>query len=581
MQKFLEDTFLPLLFKASWQAAVVILVVLAAQWIFGRRMSPRLRYGLWLLVAVRLVLPATLPSNASLFNLSSYLNPTKVATLQLPSASSQEAEIGKFNPKQELAQGNSNLSGTPQGFRQRFSYLAFAWGAGALVMTLCFVVTHFRFSQRVASSRSLIDSRVLNLLEDCRQQMDVCAPVALVETNAVDGPCLFGFLRPRLLLPPGFTQGFSDDELCHVFLHELGHVKRHDIFVGWMMAALQVLHWFNPLVWVAIARIRVDRELACDALALSRSTDSDNQTYGRTILKLLENFCDPVKAPSLAGIAEDKKQMKERIVMIANFKKTNRASALAALLFIVLGLVTLTDAQQSEKPSAAPTDPQAPPAIVSTSPEVGATDVDPSLTEITVTFDRDMGRGMSWTGGGPDFPGIPNRKAKWRDKRTCVLPVTLDEARYYRVGINSKSFQNFRSAAGVAALPSAIYFTTHGASDALKAKVLTPHVVRFSPENGPENVPVGLSELRVTFDTPMAGGFSWCQAGDDDHDFPKIPDGQRPRWTEDKKTAILPVQLKPGMTYRVILNAPGYNNFQSANGVPLAPVTYTFKTGNL
>jgi hypothetical protein len=79
----------------------------------------------------------------------------------------------------------------------------------------------------------------------------------------------------------------------------------------------------------------------------------------------------------------------------------------------------------------------------------------------------------------------------------------------------------------------------------------------------------------------MAGGFSWCQAGDDDHDFPKIPDGQRPRWTEDKKTAILPVQLKPGMTYRVILNAPGYNNFQSANGVPLAPVTYTFKTGNL
>jgi hypothetical protein len=343
---------------------------------------------------------------------------------------------------------------------------------------------------------------------------------------------------------------------------------------------LQVLHWFNPLIWVAFARMRVDRELACDALALSYAEDQDNQPYGRTILKLLENFCDPVKAPSLAGIVEDKKQMKERIAMIANFKKSNHGPALAALLYIVLGLITLTDAEQTDKPVAAVNDPKAPPAIVKTSPKVGATGVDPALTEITVTFDRDMGRGMSWTGGGPNFPGVPDGKAKWRDKRTCILPVKLDEARFYRVGINSQSFQNFRSAVGVSALPSAIYFTTQEASDALKAKVLSPQVVRFSPENGAENVPL-LSELYVTFDTPMAGGFSWCQAGEDDHDFPKISEGQRPRWTGDKKTAVLPVQLKPGMTYRLILNAPGYNNFQSEWGVPLASVTYTFKTGNL
>ncbi len=174
----------------------------------------------------------------------------------------------------------------------------------------------------------------------------------------MDGPCLFGFLRPRLLLPPQFTRGFSDNELRHVFLHELGHVKRHDILVGWLMAALQVLHWFNPLVWVAFARMRVDRELACDALALSYGDPRNSQPYGRTILKLLENFCDPIKAPSLAGIAEDKKQMKERIVMIANFDKTKRGPVLAGLLYGTLGLLTLTDAQSKETPSAAARDPQ-------------------------------------------------------------------------------------------------------------------------------------------------------------------------------------------------------------------------------
>ncbi len=203
----------------------------------------------------------------------------------------------------------------------------------------------------------------------------------------------------------------------------------------------------------------------------------------------------------------------------------------------------------------------------------------PSLTEITVTFDRDMGRGMSWTGGGPDFPKayLNGAKAKWRDKRTCVLPVKLEAAQYYRVGINSQSFQNFRSANGVAALPSSIYFTTQGASDEVKARVLSPHVVRFVPENGATGVSPTLKELRITFDIPMGGGMSWCGGGPN---FPDGPAGQKARWTDGGKTCVLPVDLKPGWEYLLNLNSPSFNNFQSAGGVPLAPISYTFKTGN-
>ena len=68
----------------------------------------------------------------------------------------------------------------------------------------------------------------------------------------------------------------------------------------------------------------------------------------------------------------------------------------------------------------------------------------PRSTEITVTFDQEMGGGMSWTGGGPEFPPSPEgQKAQWRDKRTCVLPVKLEAGHFYRVGINSTSYQNF------------------------------------------------------------------------------------------------------------------------------------------
>ncbi len=101
------------------------------------------------------------------------------------------------------------------------------------------------------------------------------------------------------------------------------------------------------------------------------------------------------------------------------------------------------------------------PKVLFTKPANGATDVDPGLTEITVTFDQDMSEGMSWTGGGPEFPQCPtDAKAQWRGKRTCVLPVKLESGHQYRVGINSPSYRNFCSAAGQPAEPSSISFTT-------------------------------------------------------------------------------------------------------------------------
>ena len=285
-----------------------------------------------------------------------------------------------------------------------------AWAAGALALAVCLVFTHYRLWRRVTPRRPLIDARVLNLLEDCKQLMGLRVPVTLVETPAVGSPSLFGFVRPRLLLPEGLTRNFSPEELRYVFLHELSHVKRHDIITGWLMTVLQILHWFNPLVWLAFHRMRVDRELACDALALSYAKEEENQPYGRTIIKLLEGFGCSTWAPSMAGTVEHRNQMKERINMIAKFRSTNQWPALAGVLFVALGLVTLTDAQTNGKKSAQAAEGGPAPNIVSTMPAVGATDIDPGLKEIIVTFDQDMRGGFPGRVAGQTTPRY--RKAK-------------------------------------------------------------------------------------------------------------------------------------------------------------------------
>ena len=105
-----------------------------------------------------------------------------------------------------------------------------------------------------------------------------------------------------------------------------------------------------------------------------------------------------------------------------------------------------------------------PPKIVSTSPANDAKDVDPTTTEVTVTFDRDMSASFTWNGDGPGFPFVPEVRAFWRDQRTCVLPVKLAPGRDYRIGLNtfSPNYQSFRSAKGARAMPMTIRFSTRG-----------------------------------------------------------------------------------------------------------------------
>jgi bla regulator protein BlaR1 len=354
MQTFIESQALASLLKASWQAAALILLVLAIQRAFRRRLSPRWRYGLWLLVGIRLAMPWTIPSPVSLFNLLNFpaVSASLVDVQATPGAQAGEARqstAAGLTVHTDEASANLSIAPAPR-FGILISWLPGIWLAGALMLASSLCVIQCRLSRSLRLRRPLIDAPVMNLFEDCKQEMGVRVPVTLVETAEVGSPVLFGFVRPRLILPAGLTRSFSVEELRYVFLHELGHIKRHDIPIGWLMTALQILHWFNPLVWLAFHRMRVDREMACDALALSYLRQEENQSYGHTIIKLLERFGRSAWGPSLAGTVENRNQIKERISMIAEFRKSNRGLVLAVVLFAGLGLTTLTDAQPAGSP---------------------------------------------------------------------------------------------------------------------------------------------------------------------------------------------------------------------------------------
>ncbi len=104
----------------------------------------------------------------------------------------------------------------------------------------------------------------------------------------------------------------------------------------------------------------------------------------------------------------------------------------------------------------------APPVVIKTVPEAGADGVNPKLTEIKVTFSKDMQDGSwSWAMISKDsFPNMSGKPKYLSDKRTCVLPVKLEPGKTYAIWVNSEKFDNFKDAEGRPAVPYLLVFKT-------------------------------------------------------------------------------------------------------------------------
>jgi hypothetical protein len=236
--------------------------------------------------------------------------------------------------------------------------------------------------------------------------------------------------------------------------------------------------------------------------------------------------------------------------------------------------------------------------VIRTNPPALTNDVDPSLDKITVTFNYPMAdRSWSWTGSGELYPKTTGSPSYDTTRRVCTLPVQLEPGKVYRVGVNSKSFKNFRTAAGVPVPWYVIVFATRsadgkptpipqelqqearGINQISDAQVGTsqqgpPKVVRSTPKALADNVAASQDKITVTFDQAMLDGdWSWTGSGET---YPETPD--KPSYDAARRTCTLPVKLEPGKVYWVGVNSPSYQNFRAADGTPATRYVVLFAT---
>lgn len=349
----------------SAMASVLALLILLTRFLFKDRLKPTWTYLLWIPLIVRLVIPWAPESTFSIFNLL----PLEKETAQSSFISSAQSEVG-FTYVPELTGGEKEppsvtgiaksgpLPGestsdvmvqvnpqTGSGWRP-IHVLVLMWFGGAAVVLGMSVRAQLRFTARVRQETEIHSSEVQRLFESCKQEMQVRRPVKLIGTKQIAVPTLLGVMRPKLLLPISTLHTLETNGLRHIFLHELAHVKRHDILLNLLTGLLLAMHWFNPLLWYAVRQMKEDQEVACDALALKHLEPACHRSYALTLLKLLETLPDPIRLAGTAGISSSKKEMERRIIMITRHKKfTAKSSMLGLAVIMILSGCTLTGAK--------------------------------------------------------------------------------------------------------------------------------------------------------------------------------------------------------------------------------------------
>lgn len=360
--------------SVSVMAAITAVLILLTQRILHKRIKPRWHYLMWLLVMVRLLLPWDLESDLSIYNWLSY------------SGGIHEIDsVVQIGAQERLAAVDS--VGTIL-----YRYSMYVWLLGIAVFGIYTLVINRRFAQKITKETTpMTDTGILQLFSQCQKLMSVHKPITLVVSDQLTMPTLFGFWKPRLVIPQSVINSLSQEQLRHIFLHELAHCKRNDIGINWIMQFLLIIHWFNPVLWYANQRMREDQEIASDALALSYLEPAGRDSYGYTLIQLLESYIRPVSVPGNVNLSGSKSQLKRRIIMIKQFQfNSYRWSFVGLAAVLIISGCSLTNATNTDKQaSAPPSSPTIDQKTTETTNTANSTDTTNTTNTSTQTTDTD------------------------------------------------------------------------------------------------------------------------------------------------------------------------------------------------
>lgn len=321
----------------SWcvTSSILLAVFLLLRGTLFRTLSPRVRYALWGVVLLRLLVPFQIPS-LSLPAAAADLAP-ELSTISERPIFPNTILVRPINPSVSLdEEDQADLPHSASTIESNLSeYYHFGgptlsdgvqvvWAAGASVVLLAVLAANLRFAQKLRKSR--------------RPLPTAGCPLPVYEADGLSSPCLCGVLRPAVYLTP---EAAADGTVrTHVLSHELTHFRHRDHIWSLLRCLALALHWYNPLVWAAVILSKRDGELACDEGTIARLGEGERIPYGRTLIGLVARRSGAGGALSCSTtMTGGKKTVQRRIAQLVKQPETKKTALFLAAAAVALAAV--------------------------------------------------------------------------------------------------------------------------------------------------------------------------------------------------------------------------------------------------
>ena len=348
--------------KWSALAGGATLLLLALKGPLDRRYRAKWRYWLWLALAAALVLsPAPwgdlLPEGAAPAveaPVTIRVPQTTIVVGQGGLSLAPQEELGESPLIVEPAAGSDAAQEALEQARQETKLLPLdavltaVWLAGAAALLAWRLAGSWAFARRARRWSRPASAEVLAQFDRVKADMGLRGEIPLAVCTAVDSPMAVGLFRPRLLLP---GEDFGPQELDFILRHELTHIRRRDLWYKLALLLAQVVHWFNPLVWLLVRQAEADIELTCDDAVVAGRCGEDRRAYSETLLGSLHRQKGLAKAALSTHFYGGAEVMKARFRnILGGGQRRWGAAALTAALVLVAAAGCAVGVAAAEEP---------------------------------------------------------------------------------------------------------------------------------------------------------------------------------------------------------------------------------------
>ena len=270
--------FVKIVLSLSVSGTLLLLLILGLKPLYKNRFSKRWQYYIWIVVALRFLLPFT-PDTTIVGNLFEKFDIAAI-TNEIPTSPNVPVSANPDNNEAAPIQTNRDMT-TAAMFEpcNKYVCLFFIWSALALALFVRKVTVYQGFIQYIkAGSTAVSDIKILDLLSDREEKLNIHTRVELSYHSLIVSPIMIGFFRPEIVLP---VRKLDEKELSYIFAHELTHYKQGDMFYKWLIQIAVCIHWFNPFVYLLEKEVNKSCELSCDEKVIAVLDDKEKREYGK------------------------------------------------------------------------------------------------------------------------------------------------------------------------------------------------------------------------------------------------------------------------------------------------------------